>query len=272
MTEDHLIELVAGPARLQIAPDAGGRLAGLNVAGLELLVTERESTGDPLQWGAFPMAPWAGRVRRGRFSFDGSAYQLERTMPPNAIHGTTWYSEWHAERDGEAACRLTCDLEWPFGGRAVQLVELEANAINLTLEVEAGPAPMPAACGWHPWWRRDLTAGGTLELEFEAGKRWERGPDYLPTGDLVPVGERPLEGWDDCFTEVGAPPVLRWPGAVEVTVESDCRHLVIYDRPSHALCVEPQTAPPDAFNNQTAARVEPGRPLVAHTRWSWVLG
>jgi galactose mutarotase-like enzyme len=94
----------------------------------------------------------------------------------------------------------------------------------------------------------------------------------IPTGAVVLVGERPPLGWDDCFTDLVRPPVLRWPGAIEVTVESDCPNATIYDQPPHAICVEPQTAPPDAFNLGLAAQVDPEKPLVAHTTWSWVLG
>ncbi len=131
---------------------------------------------------------------------------------------------------------------------------------------------MPVSCGWHPWWRRDLRVGGPLELHVELGARWERDRDGIPSGALVPAGDRPALGWDDCFTELGGPPVLCWPGAVEVTIESDCEHLVVFDQPATAICVEPQTAPPDAFNLGRAALVEPGRPLVARSRWSWILG
>ncbi|NBY57672.1 MAG: aldose epimerase, partial [Actinobacteria bacterium] len=32
-----------------------------------------------------------------------------------------------------------------------------------------------------------------------------------------------------------------------IVVDSDCDHWVIYDMPTHALCVEPQSGPPDGF-------------------------
>jgi aldose 1-epimerase len=62
--------------------------------------------------------------------------------------------------------------------------------------------------------------------------------------------------------------VLRWPGFLELTIESDCPAWVVFTEPDHALCVEPQTAPPDALNG-TPAVVEPGRPLVAEMAWTW---
>jgi aldose 1-epimerase len=49
-----------------------------------------------------------------------------------------------------------------------------------------------------------------------------------------------------------------------VTIESSCPELVVFDERDDAVCVEPQTHPPDALN-LGAALVEPGYPLVATT-------
>jgi galactose mutarotase-like enzyme len=43
---------------------------------------------------------------------------------------------------------------------------------------------------------------------------------------------------------------------------------VIYSVPTEALCVEPQTAPPDALNMEPAI-VRPGQPLIAEMTWTW---
>jgi galactose mutarotase-like enzyme len=53
-----------------------------------------------------------------------------------------------------------------------------------------------------------------------------------------------------------------------LTIESDCPTWVVYTVPADAICVEPQTAPPDALNAGPAV-VEPGRPLVAEMTWTW---
>ena len=74
--------------------------------------------------------------------------------------------------------------------------------------------------------------------------------------------------WDDCFTDLRRPPVLRWPGFLELTIESDCPDWVVYTEPEDALCVEPQTAPPDAINTDPTI-VLPGRPLIAEMTWRW---
>jgi galactose mutarotase-like enzyme len=73
----------------------------------------------------------------------------------------------------------------------------------------------------------------------------ERGPDGLPTGELVDPPDGP---WDDCFRLASAP-LLTWPGALELALSSSAGWWVIYDEPHDTLCVEPQTAPPDVFDH-----------------------
>jgi galactose mutarotase-like enzyme len=62
-----------GGARIEIDLDAGCRLASLQAGGHELLVTSAPS---PIDWGCYPMAPYAGRVRDGCFTFRGRGYEL----------------------------------------------------------------------------------------------------------------------------------------------------------------------------------------------------
>lgn len=244
-----------GVARVVVDLEHGARLASLVVAGEELLVTA--GTG-PFDWGCFPMAPFAGRVRRGVFSFRGEEYRLARNLGLHAIHGTVFDAPF--ETDGPGVVSAPLGARWPFAGRVVQRLALDDHGLALTLEVH-GDEPMPASCGWHPWWRRPV------RLDFHAAWMYERDAEGIPTGVLV---DPPPGPWDDCFTGLDGPPVLRWPSGVGLRVESDCPDVVVYDEPAHALCVEPQTAPPDALN-LGAAVVEPGAPLVASLRLAWEL-
>jgi len=70
-------------ARTEIDLDAGGRLASFVVDGRELLVT-----GDPnaFNWGCYTMAPFAGRLRDGRFEHAGRSWQLPLNIPPHTMH------------------------------------------------------------------------------------------------------------------------------------------------------------------------------------------
>jgi len=253
----------AGPARVEIDVDHGARLASLQVYGHELLVTEDPAvTG----WGCYPMAPFAGRVRRGRFGFDGSDYTVPINFPPHAIHGTVFDRPWSV--DGDTDVSIDLGATWPFPGRALQTITLGPQELTLRLEVHSKGGAMPASCGWHPWFRRQLAVGEPALLDFEADFMEQRDKEGIPSGERI--APPPPGPWDDCFGGIERWPVLTWPGALELRIESSCEFLVIYTEPEHAVCVEPQTAPPDALNRDPFV-VEPGRPLVATTRWSWQL-
>jgi aldose 1-epimerase len=239
---------------------AGGRVASLLVDGRELLKTSRDG---PRDWGSFPMAPYAGRVRDAEFVFDGELRRLPATLPPHAIHGTVLDRAWRAIDDSTIGIDLGPD--WPFRGRVIQRFELTSDSLGCRMEIQADER-MPASIGWHPWFIRRIPGlTGELELDVEPGAMYVRDAAGIATGELVPPTPRP---WDDSFTALRRPPVLRWPGFLELTIESDCPDWVIYTEPTEALCVEPQTAPPNALNADPAI-VEPGRPLTAEMTWRW---
>lgn len=261
-----MVELRAGSARVVLDEVHGGRIERCTVEGLDLLVPPEL---DERNYGAFPMAPWAGRLRHGVFRFDGVDYALPCNRPPHAIHGLVRDRRWRVEEASATTAVLAVALDppWPFGGRVVQRVELDPDALSLTLEVHAGACPMPAACGWHPWWyRTPAPSVAPLEVELHADVLYEKDREGIPTGELIRVAPPP---WDDCFTELGAPvAVLTWPGAAAVTIDTDSPCVVVFTEPEHAICVEPQSGPPDAFNVDPSV-VTPGSPLVTHATFRW---
>jgi hypothetical protein len=103
-------------------------------------------------------------------------------------------------------------------------------------------------------------------VDFHPGFMLERDASGIATRRRRPPTAGP---WDDCFGEVAAPPAITWPGVLRLELQSTCPYWVVFDQRRHALCVEPQTAPPDALNHDPFV-VEPGRPLVAEfaIRWS----
>lgn len=254
----RMIELVVGDALMTVHPDEGGRIGALRVRGHELL--NDDPSAAPFTWGCYPMVPWAGRVRRGRFAFDGHHYQMPANMPPHAIHGTGFTSRWEVLDAGLDYCDLATDLPWAFGGRATQHLQLDEHGLAAVLSVCATAHPMPAVIGWHPCFRKPVAT----QLQF--GRMYPRDDDYLPLPQLVPAPPPP---WDDCFIEPLAPLQLQFP-TMTVTIDSDCDHWVVYDMPDDITCVEPQSGPPDAFNIGGAARLEPGDLLQRHMsiRWS----
>jgi aldose 1-epimerase len=264
-----MLELAAGPCRVLLDLEAGGRLASWRVSGLELL-EPRNDGNHPFGWGSYPMVPWAGRLRRGRFSFDGTDYELPLNFfDQHAIHGTAYDATWLHLSGGTDWAMLGLRLgdPWPFGGTVTHLLHLTASTLTQTLTVAAGDRDLPASLGWHPWFRRRLERGRQLQLDADVSnaRMLVRDDDYIPTGRLVDVPPRP---WDDCFVGVG-PIRLTWPGALHVDVEHDCSHVVMYD-PPHAICVEPQSGPPDAFTlAPVASRVPAGGILEQTVTWRW---
>jgi aldose 1-epimerase len=62
--------------------------------------------------------------------------------------------------------------------------------------------------------------------------------------------------------------VLAWPGLLRLELSSSCPWWVVYSMPEHAICVEPQSGPPDAANLAPEV-VTAGAPLTHVMRWRW---
>ena len=232
-------------------PTEGGRISSLRVDDQELLVTDRR--GGAMSWGCYPMVPFAGRLRRGAFRFAGRDYTMPANLGPHAIHGTGFTLPWDVEPDGTLALEL--GPPWPFGGSVRHRVRVvDADTVTATLEVHADQQSMPAQAGWHPWFLRPVS------LMFAPGAMYRRDDDGIPDGTLL--RPPPRAPWDDCFTEVAQPLELWWHPSPRLRLTSSCDHWVVFDHPTHAICVEPQTGPPDGFNLAPFV-VEPGHPLVA---------
>jgi len=273
--------------------DAGARLRRLTVGdahdSVEILA-EVSADADPTSsgWGSYPMAPWAGRLRHGRFDHPGAATTLRRnhrdgsgtgggpispSIEPidgelpcagdelaHAIHGTVFGRRWQVAEQTGATLVVTCSLtdpadplalDWPHSGTARQRITLGHDSIECELAVQFDDASVPVVIGWHPWFAKPDRLDVDVDAEYEVDDIG------LPTGQLIEPSPPP---WDTCFAS-SAPAVLQYDRrlANDVTVTSDCDHLVVYDKPAHATCVEPQSGPPDAVN--LAARGAAPRPI-----------
>ncbi|MET0911447.1 MAG: aldose epimerase [Ilumatobacteraceae bacterium] len=258
-----MIVLRAGTATATLVPAAGGRVGALTVDGVPILV-DHSPVDHPLLWGSFPMVPWVGRLRQGRFDHDGVHHHLPPNLALDAGHGTVFDQPWQRTDDGRdgthAALTCTLDAPWPLGGRADQTFTLRATSLHCTLAVTAGERSMPAEIGWHPWF---ATSG---PIEVPATGMYERDGEGLPTGRLVPPNDPP---WDDCFTIDGP---VRFPvGPLLLAVSGDCDHVVVFDGLDIGIAVEPQSGPPDAFNVRPRV-LRPAETLRRAMTISWQAG
>lgn len=268
-----------GIATVTIDATNGGRIVQIDLDGIQLLipsptVERRDSTS--FTWGSYPMAPWAGRVRDGRFSFFGVDHKLQLNQDDSsdgtpgrqhAMHGTVMSQAWTVAEQTATSVVLSAPLDqpdsgWALGGIAHQRFEVLDGQIRCELSISVGPdaRPIPAEVGWHPWWNKPD------RLTFHPDAMYERDAVGLPTGQLVAPSQGP---WDDCFVNT-APVTLHYdrPTHPDITLSSDCDHWVVYDKPGHATCVEAQSGPPDAFNVRPRL-VSDSHPLRRSMTISW---
>jgi len=288
------IELRVPGARALVEPVAGGRLHQLfiEIDGLERpLLHAPDDPADhlarPLAGGCYPMAPWPNRIRDDAFEWRGRTFTIDNKRE-HALHGLVADRPWEVVARTGRVVELARDLGpgWPWEGRAWQRIELGARFLAMKIEVRSAREPFPAGCGWHPWFRRDVAGAEDASVTLHASRRYDL-RDNLPTGatrevdreallDGRPLGARRL---DDCFAgfEPGkAVATVEWPRLrLQLAVQCRYPHVQVFTPPG-ALCIEPQTCAPDAFN--LAARglldagfavAEPGRPVSLAARWSW---
>lgn len=266
-----MIELASGGARLAIDAARGGRIASWSIDGRELLVGPPAPFDRSIRWGCFLMAPWAGRLADGRFRAEGGRLrQVPRTHGRHAIHGLLWNRPWTVAEASPGRAVLTCDVPadlWPPGCSVRHEVRLTNDRLDLRATVTAGSAAtrsaatnaaaMPIALGWHPWFRRDAGgsgAGDDLALRVDASEvlRTDR---MIPTGEITRVlGRTDLRGGprlgrrrlDHAYVAARPPAVLRWPD-LELTIAwTPTPATLVVHTPASSVCIEPQTAWPNA--------------------------
>lgn len=261
MAPGPLIRLSHGTLQMEVAPQAGGRIASIVRNEVEQLVGYGPSNPAMIGWGCYPMLPWAGRIRDGQFKFERKHFQLPLNLGAHAIHGFGFAMPWQvASQDArslELSLALPQDGRWPFGGTAHQRMELADDQLELQLSIKSGEVAMPAVIGWHPWFRRPE------RLRFFPDVIYPRDGVGIATLPVVPP---PAGPWDDCFINTQTVSLEYEGYALHLT--SDCMHWVVYNQADEAACVEPQSGPPDAFNIEPVV-LPPGGVMHRWFRMAW---
>lgn len=260
-------------------PALGGAIACLRRDGRDVLRPTPEGASDPLDTACFPLVPYANRIARGRFAFDGGRYALPRNFGehPHSLHGVGWRRPWAVAATDERKAMLVLhhdpDADWPWRFRAEQHVRLSEDGLGVTLLVaNDGDGPMPAGLGLHPYFPRHAMT----RLTMTTGAMWLGDATMIPT---EPVDAAHFGDWS---SGAALPDTLidnpfdRWTGSAAIaTGDAITRVTAVGARGVHLyappggdfLCVEPVTHLPDALNRDFDMDVlEPGDTLALAMR------
>jgi aldose 1-epimerase len=279
-----------------VVVEVGGGLRAYRAGGVEILDGYPADQLCPGCAGQV-LAPWPNRIRDGRYTFDGEAYQLPLTEPGrhNAIHGLVNWARWRRTSfNGESVC-VEHELvpvpgyPWPLLLRTTW--SIGAGGLLATHEaVNLGARPAPFGLAAHPYLRIADVDVDDLLLRVPARSRLLTDARHLPigaarvaSGDYDYTAPRRLgtARLDTAFGELdrsgdGCTAVsLSTVDGREVTVWADSAFgwwqvytgdTLAPGRRRRSVAVEPMTCPPDAFRSgRDVVVLQPGQ------RWrgSW---
>ena len=279
------LELRAGAARVTLAPEVGGAIAGYEWNGEPVLRPTPDdalASRDVRRFASYSLLPFSNRVAGAKLHWNDAVFPLRRYLPevPHAIHGNGWRRDWSIVEHGSSRAILELvhsaqgesASEWPFAYHARQTFSLASEALALTLSiVNTGNATFPFGLGWHPFFPRNAAT----RLRFAATAVWKTDPTLLPTRcDPLPSAwnfEVPraiaATTLDHCFAGWRPPATIAWPErqlAASISADEACSYLIVFVPPERDfLAVEPVTHMTDAFNRAAAGAKDTGTRLLA---------
>jgi aldose 1-epimerase len=228
------------------------------------------------------LMPWPNRIRDGRYSFGGTAYQLPLTEPAlhNASHGLVRWLPWRLVDQGESELTVGARLFPQPGWDGLLDLEVTYAVGDLGLSVTTratnkGVRPLPFGFGAHPYVALGDTPLADVVLRLPAGEEVLVDERLLPTSTAPVRPEvdfrhaRPLgrTSLDTAYTNVDRDPDTgRWEVMVSglrerpaVTVWGDAAFewFQVFTAKgadqgvdgTRGIAVEPMSCPADAFNS-----------------------
>jgi aldose 1-epimerase len=236
-------------------------------------VVKPSADGSQTHGGIAVLIPYAGRVRRGEYHFEGKSFKLTVGRDGHAIHGIAKDARWELRKKGPDFVRLTTRLHaegYPGVVRATVAYSVTGTSFSTACEVRnVGGTDAPMVIGFHPYF---LGKDWRISTE-DMVQRYILRDRYFPTGKVVPYsfeGVGPDQRLDDCFRVDGSVSVRA--GAHRVVISRNrMPYLVVYDgrySEGESVAVEPYTGLPDAYNNGIGLNVlGPGESLSCGYRF-----
>lgn len=243
------------------------------------------------------LIPFPGRIRDGRYEWDGVSHQLPLTDKdgPNAIHGFVRRLPWIPAVVEEHAATFRLDFDgaegYPFPLSLAVRYELSAAGLAVELAItNTGACDAPVGASFHPY----FTVGSaqvdedTLELPFGEVLEFER---LLPTGKRSTVDATTLDfraprvigetRFNHCFALPSRDPDgcarVRLAGTgrrVTVWMDASFDYVVLFTGDAlpagvarASLAIEPMTCGSDALNHPSWGLLRLAPAGTHRSRW-----
>ena len=261
------ITLRAGHQVLVLEPTLGGRAVSWKVDDVELLASKSDH---PVEYGMYPMGPWAGRLNTNSLKFQDSLHELPPTYQQWALHGTTYFQQWQVVEQSESSCKLSCKFgeTWPWEGVIEVIWRLHGQQLMTTIQVSSDAYEFPVVTGFHPWFCQ-TNQFGQAHWQLPGCRVAERDDSFELSGRFIDKPE--TSGiFDDAFYVPSQTAVIRWGDALSMEIHQSHEWFVVYDKEPNFMCIEPQTGPPNGVNDALIGPVfvvSPERPLIQEVSW-----
>ncbi len=266
------IQLENKNLRLVVDPQQGAGILSFSMlvdgAWLPIMPDTQQPDGD-LACASFLMVPYSNRIENGAFSFQGKNHQLQRTAD-HAIHGDVRKRPWHiAEHSAQQLCCTFLshehqDIDWPWAFEVQASYTLSEHSLHMHLQLHnRSDAPMPAGCGWHPYFSRHLQyPGEPVLLQYQVqGAYPDAHGNRMPSGPVQKLTEKqnflaakelmPQNFLDTCFYGFHGGHIA-WPESgitLRMVASESCTHLVVYNPAGKPyFAIEPVTNANDGLN------------------------
>lgn len=251
-----------------IAPDCGGALSRFDVrtgdsltAVLRPAVEQGPAVRCSLGASCFPLVPYGGRLREGRFEFERRRYEFPLNALPerHSSHGDGWCRPWgltHLDRRS-AVMNLEADESAPFQYECTQSISIDLNRVSVKLHARnTGARRIPMGFGLHPYFANRSCA----VVRADVPTRWQWDAEMMPlrqqpnpdaAGFLRGQRVSELPATTE-YADWGGAATIYWPALrLRVSLETTpaLRHAVMWMPPGEDFfCFEPVSHATDGLN------------------------
>ena len=186
-----------------VVPDKDGKPTDV-VLGFDNIAQYADTINTPTDYGS-SVGRYANRIKEGKFTLDGTEYQLKLNDNGNCLHGggnTGWMNRvYDAEQIGDSILRLTIEAAdgengFPGNVKAVTTYKLTAaNVLDITWEAETDKPTIINQTN-HNYYNLsgDFTQPAyDMVLYVNADSFTPSDKLYIPTGEIKPVEGTPMD-------------------------------------------------------------------------------